>query len=76
MVVKESRAADNYHKDITTVGSGDVYVFQNGTVLAGTWKKSSVAEQIKFTDKKGEEIKLAPGQTFVTAVPSYGNVEY
>lgn len=76
MVVKESRAADNYHEDITAIGSGDAYIFQNGTVIEGTWKKSSAADQIKFTDEKGNEIKLAPGQTFITAVPTYGSVDY
>lgn len=76
MVVSEKRASDNYHEDITTVGSGDTYVFQNGTAIKGTWKKGSVSEQIRFYDASGSEIKLAPGQTFVEAVPGYGSVEY
>ncbi len=76
MVVKESRASDNYHEDITTTGSGEAYIFQNGTAIEGKWSKGSAAEQIKFTDASGAEIKLAPGQTFVTAVPKYGSVEY
>ena len=76
MVVQESRASDNYHEDITTLGSGNVYIFQNGTAITGTWTKTSVDEQIKFFDENGKEIALAPGQTFVTAVPSYGDVEF
>ncbi|MDO5451573.1 MAG: DUF3048 domain-containing protein [Candidatus Saccharibacteria bacterium] len=76
MVVEESRAADNYHEDITTIGSGDVYIFQNGTAIKGTWQKGSAGDQIKFTDSEGKEIKLAPGQTFITAVPKYGSVAY
>ncbi len=76
MMVKESKASDNYHEDITAVGSGKAYIFQNGVVIEGTWKKSSTEEQIKFLDENDEEIKLAPGQTFVTAVPNYGSVEY
>ena len=76
MVVQESRASDNYHEDITTLGSGGVYIFQNGTAITGTWTKTSVDEQIKFFDENGKEIALAPGQTFVTAVPSYGDVEF
>lgn len=76
MMVEESKASDNYHEDITAIGSGKAYVFQNGTAIEGTWSKSSVEEQIKFLDKNGGEIKLAPGQTFVTAVPNYGNVEF
>jgi len=75
-VVSEKRASDDYHEDITTVGSGEAYVFQNGTAIKGTWKKDSVAEQIRFYDESGSEIALAPGQTFVEAVPQYGSVEY
>lgn len=76
MIVEERRAADGYHEDITTIGSGEAYIFQNGTVIHGTWHKDGWGEQIKFFDDAGIEIKLAPGQTFVEAVPAYGGVEY
>ncbi|MBR3254080.1 DUF3048 domain-containing protein [Candidatus Saccharibacteria bacterium] len=76
MMVEERKAADNYHEDIDAIGSGDAYIFQNGYAVKGHWNKGSAGEQIKFTDENGAEIKLAPGQTFVSAVPTYGNVEY
>lgn len=76
MVVQESRAYDNYHEDITTIGSGDVYIFQNGIVINGTWQKASADDQIRFTSQDGREIKLAPGQTIITAVPQYGSIAY
>lgn len=76
MIVSEKRASDNYHEDITAIGSGNAYIFQNGTEISGTWKKESDSDQIKFYDKNGVEIALAPGQTFVEAVPQYGSVEY
>lgn len=76
MIVSEKRASDNYHEDITAVGSGKAYVFQNGTVVSGTWKKASDSEQIRFYADDGSEIALAPGQTFIEAVPEYGSVEY
>lgn len=76
MVVQEARAADNYHEDITTVGSGDVYIFQNGDVTKGSWRKDSVNDQIRFLDTNGGEVKLAPGQTIVSAVPTYGSVDF
>ena len=76
MIVQERRASDNYHEDITTIGSGDVYIFQNGTAIRGTWQKATREDQIKFLDANGQEIPLAPGQTFITAVPTYGSVEY
>ena len=76
MVVSEHRASDNYHEDITAIGSGDVYVFQNGLVQKGTWNKASAEEQIRFVDENGSEIKLIPGQTFVSAIPDYGSVDF
>lgn len=76
MVVEEKKASDNYHEDIKAIGSGDAYIFQNGTVIKGEWLKSSAQEQIKFYDENGGEIKLVPGQTFVEAVPNYGSIEY
>ena len=76
MIVSERRAADNYHESITTLGSGTAYIFQNGTAVKGTWQKATRADQIKFYDEAGKEVRLAPGQTFVSAVPTYGGVEY
>lgn len=76
MVVNERKASDGYHEDITTVGSGKAYIFQNGMAIAGSWEKGSWEEQIKFFDEDGEEVALAPGQTFIEAIPAYGGVEY
>ena len=76
IVVQESRAADNYHENITTVGSGDAYIFQNGAAIRGTWKKGAVDAQIEFLDGEGNTIKLAPGQTIISAIPGYGSVAF
>lgn len=76
MMVEEKKAWDNYHEDIITIGSGTAYIFQGGYAITGTWNKGSVGEQIKFFDASGAEVALAPGQTFVEAVPTYGSVEY
>lgn len=76
IMVKENRASDNYHEDITTIGTGDAYIFQNGTVIKGAWSKGAKDQQIKFFGEDGSEAALAPGQTIVTAVPTYGSVEY
>lgn len=76
IVVSEHRASDNYHEDITTTGSGDAYIFQNGVAVKGTWHKNTKDDQITFTDASGKEVLLAPGQTFITAVPNYGSITY
>ena len=76
MMVDEWLAEDGYHEDIAAIGSGSAYIFQNGYVVSGTWSKGSAEDQISFTDASGNAIALAPGQTFVEAVPTYGGVEY
>jgi hypothetical protein len=76
MVVNERRAADNYHEVITTTGSGKAYIFQNGKAISGTWSKTTRNDQIEFLDEEGKQVKLAPGQTFISAIPSYGSIEY
>ena len=76
MVVSEHRASDNYHEDIAAIGAGEAYIFQNGLVQKGTWNKASTEEQIRFLDENGAEIKLAPGQTIISAVPEYGSVDF
>ena len=76
MKVTEKRASDNYHEDITTTGTGEAYVFQNGQAVKGTWQKATVADQIRFFDESGAEIRLAPGQTWVEAVPNYGSIDF
>ena len=76
MHVYEQRMNDGYHEDITTRGTGDATIFQNGTVIEGTWFKASDREQIVFRDQDGNEIKLTPGQVWIAAVPQYGDVIY
>ena len=76
MIVQESKASDNYHEAITTIGSGKAYIFQNGTAIEGTWEKSSAAEQIVFRNSEGEIVSLAPGQTWISAIPNSGSVTY
>ena len=77
MMVDERLDTDNYHHVIQTIGTGTAYVFQNGTVIKGTWKKSSKSAQIEFNDEAGNVVSFTPGQLWVAAVPNYGgSVKY
>lgn len=76
MRVRENTMADGYHEQIQTIGSGEAYVFQNGELIKGKWQKASQAEQIKFTDTEGNEIKFTPGQLWIAAVPQFGDVNW
>lgn len=59
---------DGSHMVIATSGNGAAYVFQNGTVIEGTWSKASPKEQLFIKDANGTEIKLVRGQTWITTI--------
>lgn len=60
----------NGYKDHQTFGEGDAFVFQDGTVTAGKWRRTSENEPLKFYNMNNEEILLNRGQTWITAYPS------
>jgi hypothetical protein len=61
---------DGYREAITTIGSGQATIFQNGTATNVTWTKSSQASQVVFTDSTGAVVSLDRGQTWIAAVPN------
>ncbi len=46
-------------------GTGDAYVFTNGKVIKGTWKRESDYAPNLFFDEKGEEIVFNQGKTWI-----------
>ncbi|MBQ3309418.1 DUF3048 domain-containing protein [Candidatus Saccharibacteria bacterium] len=77
MMVDEYLASDNYHQVIQTIGSGNAYIFQNGTAEKGTWVKNNKHDQITFKDSAGNIISFTPGQIIISALPnSTGSVKY
>jgi len=76
LVMPQGIEADDLHTAYTTIGSGPMYAFQDGTVAQGTWSKTSGAAQFTFTDAQGQPMKLNTGQTWITVVGSAGNVSY
>ena len=67
---------DGYREQITTTGTGQVYVFQNGTVTEGTWSKPDAKSKLTFTAADGKEIPLIRGQTWITVLASDRNVSW
>ena len=61
---------DGYRQAYQTIGSGQAYIFQNGTVKEATWSKSNKNSQIRFLDANGVDIELARGQTWISAIPA------
>ncbi len=65
----------NPSPEAETVGSGTAYVFRDGRVVEGTWKRRSVHALTKFFDASGRRIALAPGTTWVELLPATVPVE-
>ncbi len=74
LVMAQGLNADGIHTTYASLGSGHAYVFQDGTVTEGTWKKNSQNEQLTIVDDAGKPIKLNPGQTWLTAVADTSRV--
>lgn len=71
-----SRSQSGIYSVYAINGSGKVFVFQNGTVIEGTWQKTDRKSQFKFTGSDGQPLKLAPGQTWVTLAAAAGDVTF
>lgn len=76
MVMNYSINSNGIHSIYNTVGSGKIFVFQNGVAAEGTWEKTAHTSNISFTDAAGEPLKLNPGQTWISAVSSADKVGY
>ncbi len=76
LVMNRSVMANGIHTVYGTTGSGKMFVFQDGGVVEGTWKKSSRKAQFSFTDKNGKEIELTPGKTWVGILDAANAVNY
>lgn len=76
MVTTQGINADGVHTTYKTNGSGTVYVFQDGSVIKGTWEKKSNKGALSFKNTDGSPLKLNPGQTWISVVGSKGAVSY
>jgi hypothetical protein len=76
LVMAKSLASDHKHTVYGTVGSGKMFVFQDGIVAQGTWQKSDRKTQFTFTDANGKAFAFNPGQTWIAIVGEAGSVTY
>lgn len=76
LVMPKGIEADDLHTSYNTLGSGQAYIFQDGTVTVGTWHKADAATNFTFTDQNGAAIKLNAGQTWLTALGAASSVSY
>jgi hypothetical protein len=48
------------------LGSGEAWVFSQGTVTVGTWHKPNNTSRTTYVDQDGKHIKLTPGKTWIS----------
>jgi hypothetical protein len=75
VVVKESDIVDvaGYPSpEVTLVGEGRAWILRDGRLVPGRWRRPSLGDVTVFETRKGHEISLAPGTTFVQLVPKDG----
>lgn len=76
----ERVAKDGYengqHLLYDTLGSGDMLLFQDGTVIKGSWNKLNRTSQINFKDAKGIATKFNRGLIWVEMLPTGNTVKY
>jgi hypothetical protein len=58
------------------IGSGTAWVFRDGAVIKGTWRKDDKGDLTRFYDKAGKEISLVRGRIFIQVVPTGTKVTY
>ena len=65
-----------YYSDYNTIGSGQAFIFQDGTVTTATWNKPSNDASLTLTDARGAAVPLNRGQTWITAITAPNKVSY
>ncbi len=50
---------------LTMIGEGEAYIFRDGQVIKGKWKKSSRTDRTKYYNSEGKEIEFNRGQIWV-----------
>ena len=58
------------------IGSGTAWVFRDGQVIKGTWRKKDQGDLTRFFDSTGAEISLVRGRIFIQVVPTGTKVSY
>ncbi len=69
-------SSDAYYSVYQDVGSGQAYVFQDGTLTIGEWNKPTQSSPLTFTTSSGQPLKLDAGQTWITALASTNEISY
>lgn len=61
---------------VTSVGSGQAYIFRDGRVIPGTWQRENRQTGTTFLDESGAEIPFKAGQIWIALVAKAPEITY
>lgn len=61
---------------IPVIGSGVAWYFRDGKVVRGTWQQANQFAPLRFFDRRGHQVALNPGQTWIEVVPASSTVSW
>lgn len=62
--------------EVDLIGEGKAWLFSEGRVQEGTWRKDSVTGRTRFYDESGAQMRLKAGQTWIQLVPRQVELSY
>jgi hypothetical protein len=65
----------NASPDDVVTGKGRVWVFRNGRLIGGTWKRKTLNSPLRLI-RNGKAIPLQPGQTWIELLPSPDTISF
>lgn len=71
-----SRSQSGIYSVYDAIGSGPLFVYQDGGVTKGTWEKTGRKAQFKFKTNDGKTLELNAGQTWITVLDSASKVSH
>jgi len=59
---------------ILTVGIGDLFIFNDGKYVQGTWRRTDISESFEFFDINQNPIEVPPSSQWIHIVPNEGQI--
>jgi len=63
----------NRTPDPVVIGRGRAWLLRDGRLVAGTWRRSALAQPLRVLGQDGQPLPLRPGRTWVELLPSSEN---
>ena len=61
---------------ILTVGIGDLYIFNDGKYVQGTWRRTDISESYELFDLNQNPIQVPPSSQWIHVVPNEGLISW